>query len=214
MSGNGYNFNVYGTSLLHYTQSIDKNNTVEGKPIYYWVDQQNLQVPSDAGFVGIVDSMNITVRDLTLTNNGYGVLFAYTNNSTIENVTALNNHRGLYLYNSSNNLIFHNNLMDTINNAYDTNPAKNDWYHPVLLEGNYWCDYTGLDDGSGTGKHALAGDGIGDTDIPHPAEDHDFYPFINESLWNNANVSMETATGTGTVTLSISKVLLQLCIHC
>ena len=35
-----------------------------------------------------------------------------------------------------------------------------------------------MDDGSGFGKHAVAGDGIGDTLIPHPDEDYDFYPYM------------------------------------
>ncbi len=35
-----------------------------------------------------------------------------------------------------------------------------------------------MDDGSGTGKHAIAGDGIGDTAIPWPGPDFDNYPFI------------------------------------
>ena len=46
------------------------------------------------------------------------------------------------------------------------------------MEGNYWSDYNGVDDGSGSGKHANAWDGIGDTQIPHPATSYDFYPLV------------------------------------
>ena len=35
-----------------------------------------------------------------------------------------------------------------------------------------------MDDGSGVGKHAIAGDGIGDTLIPHPVADFDNFPFV------------------------------------
>ena len=112
MSGNTYNFGVYGTiwqrSLSHYIQDIDTSNLVDGKPVYYWVNQQDQQVPNDAGFVGVVNSRNITVRDLTLTKNGEGVLFAYTTNSRIENVNASNNYEGIYLSSSSNNNITNN----------------------------------------------------------------------------------------------------------
>ena len=77
--------------------------------------------------------------------------------------------------------IFHNNLMNNSPNAYDSNPASNDWHHPNVLDGNYWFDYTGVDDGSGTGKHAIAGDGIGDTNIPHHGANYDNYLFVNDS---------------------------------
>jgi parallel beta-helix repeat protein len=118
-------------------------------------------------------------------NNYYGILLSYSNNNNLTNNIASNNRLfgGIYVEGSSNNLIFHNNLVDNNNNAYDSNPANNDWHHPVLLEGNYWSDYTGVDDGSGTGKHAIAGDGIGDTDIPHPGANYDNYPFMKESGW-------------------------------
>jgi len=105
MSGNAYNFGVYSYSLNCYVQNIDTNNTVDGKPIYYWVDQHDMQIPGDAGFVGVVNSTNITVRDLTLTNNGQGVLFAHTENSRIENVNASSNIFGIWLDDSSSNTL-------------------------------------------------------------------------------------------------------------
>ena len=115
MSGNSYNFIVWGmydllghSNLLYYIQNIDTSNTVDGKPIYYWVNQQNQQVPGNAGFVGVVNSMNITVRDLALTKNVNGVLFAYTTNSRIENVTASNNYCIILLDSSSNNTLTNN----------------------------------------------------------------------------------------------------------
>ena len=114
MSGNAYNFYVGSYSLSEYTQNIDTSNTVDGKPIYYWVDQKDKQIPSDAGFVGVVNGTNITVRDLTLTNNRYGVLFVHIENSRIENVTALNNDYGIQLGFSSNNTL-------------TSNTASNNW---------------------------------------------------------------------------------------
>jgi len=108
MSGNNHNFGVGGSSLSDYIQDIDTNNKVDGKPIYYWVNHQDGQVPGDAGYVGVVNSTNITVRDLVLTRNDQGVLLAYTNNSRIENVTATNNGDGICLIYSSNNTLTNN----------------------------------------------------------------------------------------------------------
>jgi hypothetical protein len=52
-----------------------------------------------------------------------------------------------------------------------------------LLEGNYWSDYIGLDDGSGMDKHSIAEDGIGDTDLPWPKTNYDNFPFMEENGW-------------------------------
>ena len=133
MSGNTYNFYVYGDNLSQYVQDIDTSNKVDGKPVCYWVNHRDEQVPGDAGFVGIVNSTNITVKDLNLTKNGQGMLLAYTENSVVENVTvwnncwdgiclsystnntianntAWNNYWGIQLRHSSNNTITHNNV--------------------------------------------------------------------------------------------------------
>ena len=108
LSGNAHNFTVRGGSLSEYIQSIDTSNTVDGKPIYYWVDEQDRVIPSDAGYVGVVNATNITVRDLTLTKNGEGVLFAYTDHSMIENVTVNENNHGISLYFSASNTLANN----------------------------------------------------------------------------------------------------------
>jgi parallel beta-helix repeat protein len=106
ISGNTYNFGVYVYGYVsHHTHNIDTSNTVDGRPIYYWVDQQDKQIPCNAGFVGVVNSTNITVKDLILTDNAQGVLFAYTDNSRIENVSTSNNYYGICLYCSSNNIL-------------------------------------------------------------------------------------------------------------
>jgi parallel beta-helix repeat protein len=126
MSGNSYNFAIFGTSLSHYTQSIDTSNTVDGKPIYYWVNWQNQQVPNDARFVGVVNSTNITVKDSTLTKNWSGVLFAYTDNSRIENVTTENNYYGTYLSSSSNNnMLTSNNASNNDGGIYLDSSSNN-----------------------------------------------------------------------------------------
>jgi hypothetical protein len=85
------------------------------------------------------------------------------------------------------------------------------------LEGNYWSDYPGVDDGSGTGKHAIAGDGIGDTYIPWPGLDFDFYPLILSYIKTplgtgvevidpvtEAKITFDEVTNSGTTTVDTS----------
>ncbi|RZB32822.1 MAG: hypothetical protein SRB2_04215, partial [Desulfobacteraceae bacterium Eth-SRB2] len=144
MSENSYNFGVDGYMLSHYTHSIDTSNLVDGEPIYYWIDQQNKEVPGDAGFVGLVNSTNITVKDLTLTNNQQGVLLAYTKNSRIERINASNNDCGIELSSSSNNTLTNNtansNSYDGIymwsssNNTLTNNTANSNNWDGIYLD--------------------------------------------------------------------------------
>jgi len=134
MSGNKYNFGIYGGNLSEYIQNIDPSNKVDGKPIYYWVDQQDKQVPCDAGFVGVVNSTNITVRGIAPTNNWQGILFAYTRNSKIKNVDASNNYYGIWMRYSDDNTLVNNNasnngdgirLQSSGNNTLTSNNCSN-----------------------------------------------------------------------------------------
>ncbi|MGB9756159.1 MAG: right-handed parallel beta-helix repeat-containing protein [Candidatus Bathyarchaeales archaeon] len=104
---NYHNFDVYGSlwDSANWIHDIDSSNTVDGKPIYYWIDQQNREIPSDAGYVGVVNSRNITVAHIEVTNNAQGVLFFNTNNSIVKNTQLYSNGDGICLYRSSNNII-------------------------------------------------------------------------------------------------------------
>ena len=119
-------------------------------------------------------------------NTGYGIKISNSSSSNIfkDNTVELNTQYGIQVTSSTGNTFYHNDLLNNgTAQASDDNSANNDWYDPGLLEGNYWSDYTGVDDGSGTAKHAIAGDGIGDTNLPHPVADYDSYPFISISGW-------------------------------
>lgn len=101
---NTYNFGVSGDNLSHFVNNIDTSNTVDGKPIYYWINQEDRHVPSDAGYVAIINSIMITVRELNFKTNREGVLLAYSHNSDIA-VNFLSNEYGIYLFASNNNTI-------------------------------------------------------------------------------------------------------------
>jgi parallel beta-helix repeat protein len=103
MTASSYNFGVEGTDLSHFVQDIDTSNTVDGKPVYYWLNQNDNEVPTEAGYVGIVNSTNISVKSMNLSNNLQGVLLAYASDCLVEDVNASNNAYGIYLHRSSNN---------------------------------------------------------------------------------------------------------------
>ncbi|MBU4123809.1 right-handed parallel beta-helix repeat-containing protein, partial [bacterium] len=152
------------------------NNTIKSGTLagIYSSRSSNVEISSNIitycsryGGIALSDSRNFTIKNNTIENNTYGINIPYKD--------------------SHSNTIFHNNLINNNTQAYDDNPLNNNWYHTVFLEGNYWSDYHGQDDGTGIDKHAIAGDGIGDTNIPWPGSGYDYYPFMKENGWVVSN---------------------------
>jgi parallel beta-helix repeat protein len=111
------NYASAGDKVVKLFNDMDISNTVNGKPIYYWINRENDTVPSDAGFVALINCRNITVENLTLEKNLEGVLLAFSNNITISGNNITDNGDQLIwgggnivLHRSSNNSIYNNNI--------------------------------------------------------------------------------------------------------
>jgi parallel beta-helix repeat protein len=86
------------THMTAFINDIDASNTIDGKPIIYWVNEQDKTVPSDAGYVALVNCTNIAVQNLVLTNNSQGILLVATNNSLITRNHITNSNYGIVLF--------------------------------------------------------------------------------------------------------------------
>ncbi len=139
LSGNRFNLRIDSGDISQYIHDIDASNLVEGKPIYYWVNQHDKQIPPDAGYVGVVNSNNITVKDLTIKNNMQGIIFAYTTNSRIENVDVSDNNDGIYLSYSYNNTIIGNTAHHNNNHGIYFEWSNNNTVTNNICEGNNSC---------------------------------------------------------------------------
>ena len=113
--GNIWNFGVGGVELFHFVHDIDTSNKVEGKSIQYLINKKDIVIDSswDVGYLCLVNSTNITVKDLALTtSNWHGVKFAYIRNSRIENVTISKTSYAIDFSYSSNNIIINNDILN------------------------------------------------------------------------------------------------------
>jgi len=116
-SDNTYNFGIFTASVSGYIQDIDDSNTVNDRPVYYWINRQDMNVPLDAGYVVLVNCTGIVVKNLNLTNNLQGVALSFTTNSIIANNSMMNNFDGIrFDHSSNNNVISGNNV--TANTCY------------------------------------------------------------------------------------------------
>jgi parallel beta-helix repeat protein len=95
---NTRNFSIDGEELSDYLQDIDDSNTANEKTIQYLTNQRDTTINQDTypnmSYVGIINCTNVHVANLSLADNGEGILVAFTQNSTIENVSFKNNFVG------------------------------------------------------------------------------------------------------------------------
>jgi parallel beta-helix repeat protein len=206
INDNTYNFDINGDELSHFMHSIDVSNLVDGKPIYYLVNQNDLVITPatypEIGYLALINSINITVENLTLKNNGQGLLLANTNNSRVTDNNIRNNYNDVFLVSSFNNTFSGNNITNSRfscvlliysskNTFHHNNFIDNYWTVGVFLSsanfwddgypsgGNYWSDYTGVDAKSGPNQDQPSSDGIADTAYVIYWNNQDNYPLMN-----------------------------------
>lgn len=112
---NTYNFYIKGSEYLAdaaegYLNDVDSSNTVDGKPIIYWVNERNKTVPSEAGYVVLVNCTDITVQKLNLSNNAQGIIIVNTANVQVNQNRIYNSKSAIYLLNSTRVIITGNTL--------------------------------------------------------------------------------------------------------
>ena len=126
---NQHNMVVYGDLLSHFAIDIDTSNTIGDKKFYYLNNQENLIISPitypDVGFLALVNCNNITVQDLELTNNGQGLILAFTTNSKILGNTITTCHNGILLFSSSDNELTNNIITDTFRGLQISRASKN-----------------------------------------------------------------------------------------
>jgi len=111
MINNQRSYYAYGAAA---DNDVDVSNTVDGKPVYYWIKESDKTVPLDAGYIALINCTGITVRNQRLSRNGQGILLAYTTNSKITQNNVQNSGAGISLFQSSNNDILENNIIENV----------------------------------------------------------------------------------------------------
>jgi len=138
---NLFDFRVAGSDISHFYHTMDTYNTVNGKPIYYLVEEEDLEFDGTGmGYLGLVSCNEITAKNLDLN----GILLVNTSDSTISNIYTHNTYRGLDLFLSSNNAFtnchFYSNYigchlwMSSNNEFEDCESYSNDQYVYYFLE--------------------------------------------------------------------------------
>jgi parallel beta-helix repeat protein len=157
------------------------NNTVSGN-IVSQITSVRIDLFVAVG-IDLESSTNNTISCNVIEDCDVGIdLPGSSNNSIVGNV--IGNSNGFEIDTHDSHSVISSNFIDNYPiNRFPSGAGNNAWSESG--RGNFWNDYTGLDDGSG-GR--VAGDGVGDTDLPWHGVDN--FPLINppspfKVFWDN-----------------------------
>ena len=136
-----------------------EDNTINGKPLYYYKNQQDFTVPTDAGQITMVNCSNFTIKNIYMSNNDFSILLAFCHDSlieentirdttgenllfaceniTIQNNTMVNTFKAICLeYKSKNNILRNNDISDSYVGISLFNNASNNLIYQNKLYNN------------------------------------------------------------------------------
>jgi parallel beta-helix repeat protein len=181
------------------THSIATSNIVNGKPLSYMKNLNGAVVPTDSGQIILANCTSMTVKNrilnhttvgvslghcarisvcnITSTGNYYGLLMQESNNNTINGSLFANSDTGCVLFDCDDNKIYRNSFIDNNYSAYD-NTYTNRWNETYPTGGNYWSNYSGLDQFCGPSQDIVGSDSIGDDPHMSYGSVFDNYPLM------------------------------------
>mgnify|MGYP000527655135 CR=1 FL=1 len=160
-----------------------ENNTVNGKPLIYMENAEDMEIRRYAGQIILIRCRNITIEKQNITNVEVAIELYQTNETTIKNNTIKDNKYGVYLIKSYNNSIYMNYFIDNKEHYHKRGGEGNRFYSPQQMTyvyrgilyknyiGNYWSDYNGTD---------INMDGIGDQ--PYGPDEYPLIGFLGEDI--------------------------------
>lgn len=164
-SDNSYKDNELHDNIVSFKMQTGSNNSI----LTY-----NTITDSTIG-INCIDSHGNSIIHNTVIENTYGISLEDSNGNFIVSNTLLNNSvNGIRLHNCGDSILYYNNLIGNNVQAFDD--GINVWDNSYPDGGNYWDDYTGVDEN---------GDGIGDTAYEISGGDNqDRYPLMNQTSGN------------------------------
>jgi len=116
---------------------IDTSNTVNLKPIIYWVNKHDVTVPQDAGLVILKKCDGITVENLNLAGHGVGLMLYYTNNCRIMGNNLTDNYwKGVSIWWSHNNSLTSNHITNNLNDGIEEYESHGNVISQNLIKAN------------------------------------------------------------------------------
>ena len=159
------------------TIEISESNNVNGNPILFMREQENLLISKPCGQIILFRCYNISLSSMHIKEIETGISIIESNACKAFNNSFTNCSYGVYLNKSSNNLIYHNNFI----NSDGYNELNNYWNYTYPTGGNYWSRHYGVDLFNGTEQIDPGRDAIADSPFYVSFDATDFYPLMHKT---------------------------------
>lgn len=186
---NGYSgFNISpGIVLQNVNGCKITNNIFLNNPVGIYIEKafnnliSNNKVLNNFPYgIWLYDAANCLIANNNITSNGHGISLSGSTNNIVANNVLLKNRHGVTIYNSLNNTVYHNNFLNNTDHQalVGTSGFLNIWDNGYPSGGNYWSNYTSVDNYSGPNQDLLGSDEIGDTPYIIDVINIDRYPLM------------------------------------
>lgn len=152
----------------------------------------NLQVSGFVQGIHLLNSTSCTIIGNNITDNIDGIrIDNATNNSIIGNNVTANRH-GVHPY--QGNVFYHNNFVNSSDRDvfFDSPNYTDTWDYGYPSGGNYWSNYTSIDEKKGPSQTEAGSDGIGDSPQILSSNNTDGYPLMVPYVYGTQPTSQQT----------------------
>jgi len=166
---------------------------------------ENITISSGLTYGVYLGGNNSVFTNVTILNNLRGFFLTGAYNNSISSSTVRNSSVGINLTNSYNNTIYNDYFNNTVNvqddgsnywnTSYDCSVSDQNILGEDCLGGNFWSDYNGTDNGTGTYPHNISGDGVGDvpstyniTNSSSSIKGYDYLPLMVAAVCGNGEI--------------------------
>jgi len=191
--------------------TISENNISENlNGVYLWyssnitVSGNDITANNASGIILDSSGNNIISGNNITANKWWGINPAYSNNNTISGNNIKSNNCGINSASSNFNIVFANNIIDNACGIYLESTSNNTFHHNNLISnaeqvvvdepgyannwddgypsgGNYWSEYTDVDNNSGPGQNITGvSDGIWDHPYVIDENNTDYNPLTSQ----------------------------------
>jgi parallel beta-helix repeat protein len=113
--------------IEYYIHNIE-NNVVNGKPLYYFLNERDKIIDNwEIGQLILVNCTNFMIKNISISETDWGLIFAFCDKCSIENCDFFNNSLAIWALKSNDNLFQFNNISDN-------------YYRGVVIDYNSNCN--------------------------------------------------------------------------